>query len=101
MYKRWFIDDAEEAIMPAFEKSTAVKKITVGVNVNFLPFIAYINGDYVGFDIEMIRTFAQRKNYRVEFITLPFPSLIPALHIRKGGYDQRWDSDNCRTRQAN
>jgi len=79
IYKRWFVEDAEEAIMPKFEVPAAGKKLTVGTNVNDLPYVALMNGDYVGFDIEMIRTFAQHHNYKVEFAAMQFPSLIPAL----------------------
>ena len=79
IYKRWFVDDAEEAVMPKFEVPAAGKKLTVGTNVNDLPYVAFMNGDYVGFDIEMIKTFARRHNYKVEFAAMLFPSLIPAL----------------------
>ncbi len=83
MFKRWFVDDAEEAVMPVFDHSTGGKKLMVGVNVNDLPYVAVMNNSYVGFDIEMIQTFAARKNYQVEFVTMLFPSLIPALAAGK------------------
>ena len=79
IFKRWFIDDAEEAVMPKFEPVGGGKKLTAGVNVNDLPYVAVMNGEYVGFDIELINTFAQRYNYRVEYVTMLFASLIPAL----------------------
>ena len=83
MYKRWFVDDAEEAVMPKFNTPATGKKLVVGVSVDDLPYVAFMSGDYVGFDIEMIRTFAQRRNYQLEIITMEFPSLVAALAAGK------------------
>ncbi|MFH0761926.1 MAG: ABC transporter permease subunit [Bacteroidota bacterium] len=79
MYKRWFIEDAEEAVMPPFTNPASDKKIIVAVSVEDLPYVAYMNNDFVGFDIDMIRTFAQRANYKLEIINIDFPGLIAAL----------------------
>jgi len=79
MYKRWFIDDAQEAVMPPFSNPVSDKKLTVGISTEDLPYVAFMNGDFVGFDIEMIRTFAQRTNYNLEFVNIDFPGLIAAL----------------------
>ena len=83
IYKRWFEDDVENAVMPKFEVPVAGKKLTVGTNVNDLPYVGLMNGDYAGFDIEMIKTFASRRNYKVDFAVMQFPSLIPALSSGK------------------
>ena len=83
IYDRWFISDADEAIMPEFKSPAAGKKLMVGTNVNDLPYVSISNGVYIGFDIEMIQTFAQRRNYKVEFVSMLFPSLIPALAAGK------------------
>jgi len=83
MSNRWFQSDAEEAVMPVFPESKSAKKLVAGVSVDDLPYVAVMNGEYVGFDIEMIRTFAQRKNYALEIVTMEFPSLIAALSSGK------------------
>jgi polar amino acid transport system substrate-binding protein len=79
IYKRWFVDDAEQAVMPVFENPKSGKILKVGVSVDDLPYVAFMNGDYVGFDIEMIKTFAKRRGYQLEITTMEFPSLVAAL----------------------
>ncbi len=83
MTQRWFVHDADEAVMPEFKKITSDKKLVVGVSVEDLPYVAVINDQYVGFDIEMIRTFAERLNYDLELINIEFPALIAALSSGK------------------
>ncbi len=83
IHKRWFEDDAEAAVMPVFSKVNSGKKIVAGVSVDDLPYVAMMNGEYVGFDIEMIRTFANRRHYQLEIITMEFPSLVAALAAGK------------------
>jgi polar amino acid transport system substrate-binding protein len=83
IYKRWFVDDAEQAVMPVFENPKTGKVLKVGVSVDDLPYVAFMNGDYVGFDIEMIKTFAKRRGYQLEITTMEFPSLVAALAAGK------------------
>ncbi|MFA4839821.1 MAG: ABC transporter permease subunit [Candidatus Neomarinimicrobiota bacterium] len=83
MRKRWFIDDAESAVMPPFTNPVSDKKLVVGVSVEDLPYVAFMNGDYVGLDIEMIHKFAERRNYQLEIIQMEFSSLVAALAAGK------------------
>jgi polar amino acid transport system substrate-binding protein len=83
MCNRWFIEDAEEAVMPEFPKSISPKKLVAGVSVDDLPYVALMQGKYVGFDIEMIRRFGDRKNYDIEIVMMEFPSLVTALAAGK------------------
>lgn len=83
MAERWFVKDADEAVMPAFKEVSSGKKLVVGVSVEDLPYVAVVNDQYVGFDIEMIRTFADRRNYDLEFINIEFPALVAALSSGK------------------
>ncbi len=77
--KRWLIDDSETAKMPSFKNNSSGKLIRAGVAVADLPYVAVVNGEYVGVDIELIKTFAAQQGYRLEIITMEFPSLIAAL----------------------
>lgn len=79
MYKRWFIDDPEEAQMPKFTFDENNPKITLAVAVGDLPNSAIVNGEHVGFDVEIIKTFAERKGYNLKINTMEFASLIAAL----------------------
>jgi polar amino acid transport system substrate-binding protein len=79
MHKRWFTEDAEEAIMPKISNYSSGKKLTVAVSVDDLPYVSYMNGEYAGFDIEMIKRFAEHGKYNLEIIQMEFPSLIAAL----------------------
>ena len=83
MHKRWFVDDAEEAVMPSIANNPNGKKLTVAVSVDDLPYVSYMNGQYAGFDIEMIRRFAEYGKYNLEIIQMEFPSLIAALSAGK------------------
>jgi polar amino acid transport system substrate-binding protein len=83
MRNRWFVEDAENAVMPVFPPNPGGKELVAGVSVDDLPYVAFMNNEYVGFDIEMIKTFAQRKNYNLEIIQMEFPSLVAALAAGK------------------
>ncbi len=83
IHRRWFVDDAEAAIMPDFENPDSERKLVAGVSVEDLPYVAMMNGKYVGFDIELIQTFAQRFNYHLDIITIEFPALVAALSSGK------------------
>jgi polar amino acid transport system substrate-binding protein len=83
MHKRWFEEDAELAVMPEFPDNPDGKPLVVGVSVEDLPYVALMNGKFVGFDIEMIRTFADRRNYNLELVNIEFPALVAALSSGK------------------
>ena len=83
MHKRWFTEDAEEAVMPEIPDHPNGKKLTAAVSVEDLPYVAYMNGQYVGFDIEMIKRFADHGNYNLKIIQVEFPALIAALAAGK------------------
>jgi len=79
MYKRWFIDDPEKAEMPKFEFDKNAPLITLAVAVGDLPNSAVVNSEHVGFDVELIKTFAERKGYNLKINTMEFAALIAAL----------------------
>jgi len=83
MHQRWFVDDAESAVMPVFNNNNSGEKLMAAVSVDDLPYVSYMNGRYVGFDVELINRFAQWGNYNLEIITINFPSLIAALSSGK------------------
>ena len=83
MHKRWFADDPEKAVMPKFSNPATGKKLVVGVSVDDLPYVAFMNGDYVGFDIELISKFANHEKLEIEFVKMEFASLIAALSSGK------------------
>jgi polar amino acid transport system substrate-binding protein len=83
MFIRWFEEDAEEAVMPEFSNNQHGKPLLVGVSVEDLPYVAFMNNQYVGFDIEMMHTFAQRRNYNLKLVTIDFPALVAALSSGK------------------
>ncbi len=83
MYQRWFVDDPETAVMPEFKFDKEGELISLAVAVGDLPNSAIVNGEHVGFDIEMIKTFAQRRGYQLKISTMEFGSLIAALSSGK------------------
>ncbi len=83
MFKRWFVDDVEKAVINPFVNPNSSKKLNVSVAVEDLPYVSVMNGDYVGFDIEMIKRFAESQNYHLEITTMAFPALVAALAAGK------------------
>jgi len=79
IYKRWFIEDPEKAVMPNFSHNSNARNITLGVAVGDLPYSAFINNQYVGFDIELLKTFAHHENLNLKIITMDFSALVAAL----------------------
>ena len=80
---RWFNENSDEATMPHFDKIESDRKIVVGIALEDLPYVAYKNGEYVGFDIEMLHHFALRNNYQLEMVPMEFASLVAALTTGK------------------
>ncbi len=59
---------------------SGAKKIVVGTEPTFPPFESKDEaGNFVGFDIDMVKAIAAKQGFEVEFKDLPFDSLIPAL----------------------
>lgn len=82
-YQRWFENDPENAVMPDIKNHKAGKKVLLGVSVADLPYVAVMNGKYVGFDIEIIQKFAAWKGYHLEIVSMDFGALIAALSSGK------------------
>ncbi len=83
MFKRWFVDDVEKAVIAPFTNPNSSKKLHVSVAVEDLPYVSIMNNEYVGFDIEMIKRFAESQNYHLEITTMAFPALVAALAAGK------------------
>jgi polar amino acid transport system substrate-binding protein len=83
IYKRWFINDPEKAVMPKIDFNPNGKKVKLGVAVGDLPNSAIVNGEHVGFDIEFLKTFAKAENFNMKIITMEFSSLVAALAAGK------------------
>ncbi len=83
MYQKWFENDIETIKMPKFKPNPAGKKVVLGVATGDLPSSGYVDGEYVGFDIELIQNFAQRENINLEIIPLDFTALIASLATGK------------------
>ena len=79
MIDRWCTNDPEKAEMPQFDVPETGEKWVAGVSVADLPYVAVINGRYVGFDIEMLQRFASHEGIRLEISTMAFSSLVAAL----------------------
>lgn len=60
-------------------QNTAQKKLIVGSDTTFAPFEFSENGKYVGFDVDLINALAKEAGYTVDFRSMSFDGLIPAL----------------------
>ena len=79
MYKKWFETDIETVKMPKFAKKPNARTVAVGVAIGDLPSVGYADGEYIGFDIELLQTFAQKEGINLEFTSLEFGALIASL----------------------
>ncbi|MEC1179603.1 basic amino acid ABC transporter substrate-binding protein [Metasolibacillus meyeri] len=53
--------------------------IQVGTSPTYPPFESDVNGELVGFDIGLIKKIAEAEGFEVEFSTMQFDGLVPAL----------------------
>jgi polar amino acid transport system substrate-binding protein len=83
MYHKWFDNEVENVKMPKFEPNRSGQKLVLGVAVGDLPSVGYVNGKYVGFDVELLQTFAQSENLNLQIVTMEFGGLIAALAAGK------------------
>ena len=83
MSERWLVRDAEEAEIPEFKEISSGKKLVAGVSVDNLPYVGMKNQQYVGFDIELLRRFAERCNYELEIITVEYSDLLAFVYSGK------------------
>ncbi|MGE5398042.1 MAG: basic amino acid ABC transporter substrate-binding protein [Chitinophagales bacterium] len=61
-------------------EKTKEKVLKVGSETAYPPFETQAkNGEYVGFDMDLIRAIGEAEGYKVEIVSLPFTGLIPAL----------------------
>lgn len=83
VYRKWFSGDPETVKIPDFEPNPGGDKVVLGVSVGDLPNVGYISGKYVGFDVELVQTFARKEKLNLEIITMEFGGLIAALAAGK------------------
>jgi polar amino acid transport system substrate-binding protein len=79
MFRRWCIEDAEEAIMPDIPRSKGGEKVQVGVAIDDLPYVGVVDGKYIGFDIELMYRFAADEKLDMTLTTYEFDSLVNVL----------------------
>lgn len=83
MYDKWFLNDPETVPMPEYVPDPAGEKVVLGVAVGDLPNVGFVNNTYVGFDIELIQTFARKEKLNLEIKTMDFAALVAALAAGK------------------
>ncbi|MFZ1574636.1 MAG: transporter substrate-binding domain-containing protein, partial [Chromatiaceae bacterium] len=84
MHVRWFEGDPHQAKIPAIPLRETGPALRLGTSVFVgLPYVGMVNGEYVGFDIELARRFAAHEDLRLEISPLEFSALIPALAAGK------------------
>jgi polar amino acid transport system substrate-binding protein len=76
MFKRYFMFFIVLLIPILFAFGVTYK---VGTEASFPPFEYVENGQYVGFDIDLIKEIGKLKGFDVEIIDISFDSLIPSL----------------------
>lgn len=82
IYERWIMN-ATESKMPQIKTYTEGKPLRVAVNATLYPFAFMKDQELTGFDIELIRRFAQKLQRPIEFQSISFGSLIASLQSGK------------------
>lgn len=80
--KFWFSKVIKFCFLLVLSINTAVFAqgvLKVGTSADYPPFSFIDNGQYVGFDIDLIREISKRLNYTVEITDMPFKTLLPAI----------------------
>ena len=60
-------------------KLVSAGKLTIGTSPDFPPFENMENGEYVGLDIELAKDIAEKMGLEVEYKTLQFDAIVPAV----------------------
>jgi len=78
MINRWV--EESDPVMPSFPEPSASTVLRVGVSSDLgMPMAAKTNNQWAGLDIEMCLRFGAWLGQKVEFVDLPFGSLLPSL----------------------
>lgn len=67
------------------KKEEVKKSIKVGTSADYPPF-EYVDektGDFIGFDMDLIRLIGKKAGYEVEIVNMDFDSIIPSLEKKK------------------
>lgn len=83
MYERWFEGDPEQVKMPERRAEAPRERYVLGLSVADLPYVAFKDGRYIGFDVELLQAFAVEENIELAIESLDFSALIPALAAGK------------------
>ena len=83
IHHRWFDGDPEQVQMPDLKASDPKERYILGLSIADLPYVAYKDGRYVGFDVEILQAFAAEEDIELLIQALDFGALIPALAAGK------------------
>ena len=83
IHRRWFSGDPEGVTMPDYPVRAPQERYVLGVSVADLPYVAFKDGRYVGFDLEILQRFAAEEGIAFQIQSLDFGALIPALAAGK------------------
>lgn len=72
-------DNANENSQEATTDDSEKLVVRVGTSPTYPPFESEENGELVGFDIDLIKKIAEVEDFEVEFVSMQFDGLIPAL----------------------
>jgi polar amino acid transport system substrate-binding protein len=78
MYNRW-IYNGDTAEMPVIENSGTNGLLRIGTTFESVPFSFIKNGEYAGFDIELMLRYAAYINKKAEFIHYNFSGMLSAI----------------------
>ncbi len=79
----WMEGEGEKSVDRTPGADTSKGTLVVGSSSDIEPFTYISNGEHVGYEIELVVRIAERLGYDVEFQTIEFAGLIPAVQSGK------------------
>src|SRR5574344_434310 len=79
LFNKWFGPDMGRDSIVNVVCPKSGKNLRIGTSTGSTGFVAYRDGKYVGFDIDLIERFAAKYGYTVDISDMKFAALIPSL----------------------
>lgn len=83
LYKKWYESDLATVQLTPFPSHPDGEKVIFAIAIATLPVTGYINGEYAGFEVELVKTFAHQEKLNLTITSMDFSALIPALAAGK------------------
>ena len=96
MYRKWFDNDLDTIKMPKFKANPSGRKVVLGVAIGDLPSAGYVDGEYVGFDLDLAAEVCARRGWTL--VKKPIDWDSKDLELETGAIDCIWNGFTMKSR---